>query len=66
MAVRLSELLGKEVKFVPAAIGPEAEAARASMKDGDVVLLENVRFYPGEKETTRNSPRLCWATPLCS
>ena len=41
VAVRLSELLGKEVKFVPAAIGPEAEAARASMKDGDVVLEVN-------------------------
>lgn len=37
VAVRLSELLGKEVKFVPAAIGPESEAARAAMKDGDVV-----------------------------
>ena len=50
VAARLSELLGKDVKFVPAAIGPEAEAARAAMKDGDVVLLENVRFYPGEKK----------------
>ena len=58
VAVRLSELLGKEVKFVPAAIGPEAEAARASMKDGDVVLLENVRFYPGEK---RNDPEFAKA-----
>ncbi|MBP9570990.1 MAG: phosphoglycerate kinase, partial [Akkermansia sp.] len=50
VAARLSELLGKDVKFVPAAIGPEAEASRAAMKDGDVVLLENVRFYPGEKK----------------
>ena len=50
VAARLSELLGKDVKFVSAAIGPEAEAARAAMKDGDVVLLENVRFYPGEKK----------------
>ena len=33
VAARLSELLGKDVKFVPAAIGPEAEAARAAMKD---------------------------------
>ena len=41
VAARLSELLGKEVKFVPAAIGPEAEAARAAMKDGDVVLEVN-------------------------
>ena len=58
VAARLSELLGKEVKFVPAAIGPEAEAARAAMKDGDVVLLENVRFYPGEK---KNDPEFAKA-----
>ena len=44
VAVRLSELLGKEVKFVPAAIGPESEAARSAMKDGDVLLLENARI----------------------
>ena len=53
VAARLSELLGKEVKFVPAAIGPEAEAARAAMKDGDVVLLQNTRF---RKEETKNMP----------
>ena len=58
VAARLSELLGKEVKFVPAAIGPESEAARAAMKDGDVVLLENVRFYPGEK---KNDPEFAKA-----
>ena len=46
------------MKFVPAAIGPEAEAARAAMKDGDVVLLENVRFYPGEK---KNDPEFAKA-----
>lgn len=58
VAARLSELLGKEVKFVPAAIGPQADAARAAMKDGDVVLLENVRFYPGEK---KNDPEFAKA-----
>ena len=58
VAGRLSELLGKEVKFVPSAIGPEAEAARAAMKDGDVALLENVRFYPGEK---KNDPEFAKA-----
>lgn len=67
VAVRLSELLGKEVKFVPAAIGPESEAARAAMKDGNVVLLENVRFYPGEK---KNDPEFAkgssGAMPRCS
>ena len=50
VAGRLSELLGKPVVFVPEAIGAEADKVRASMKDGEVVLLENVRFYPGEKK----------------
>ena len=51
-------LLGTQQSGHIAAIGPEAEAARASMKDGDVVLLENVRFYPGEK---RNDPEFAKA-----
>ncbi|MCD8070804.1 MAG: phosphoglycerate kinase [Akkermansiaceae bacterium] len=50
VAVRLGELLGKPVTFVPEAIGEQAAAARTAMKDGDVLLLENVRFYPGEKK----------------
>ncbi len=50
VAGRLSELLGKPVVFVPEAIGAEADKVRASMEDGEVVLLENVRFYPGEKK----------------
>lgn len=49
-AARLSELLGQPVTFVSEAIGAEADSVRAAMKDGDVVLLENVRFYPGEKK----------------
>ncbi len=50
VAERLSELLGREVKFVPDCIGPEAEAAVAAMKPGDVILLENTRFHPEEKK----------------
>lgn len=46
----LSRHLGKPVTFVPEAIGADADQIRANMKDGDVVLLENVRFYPGEKK----------------
>ncbi len=49
-AERLSLHLGKPVTFVPEAIGADADQIRANMKDGDVVLLENVRFYPGEKK----------------
>jgi len=47
---RLSELLGKEVKLVPDCIGVSVGAAVSKMSDGDVVLLENVRFYPEEEQ----------------
>jgi phosphoglycerate kinase len=50
VAKRLSELLGQEVKFAadPEVVGPNAKAAVAAMKDGEVVLLENTRFRPEE------------------
>jgi len=53
VAKRLSELLGQEVKFAadPEVVGPNAKAAVAAMKDGDVVLLENTRY---RKEETKN------------
>ncbi len=53
VAVRLSELLGQEVKFVPNenVIGPNVVEAVNAMKDGDVILLENTRF---RKEETKN------------
>ena len=46
---RLSEVLGKEVKKCDDCIGEEVTSTVTAMKDGDVVLLENVRFYPGEE-----------------
>ena len=58
VAERLSTLLEREVKFVPDCIGPKAEEAVNSMKPGEVVLLENVRFYPGE---TKNDPEFAKA-----
>ena len=53
VAVRLSELLGQEVKFAADAcvVGENAKAAVAAMNDGDVVLLENTRY---RKEETKN------------
>ncbi len=53
VATRLSELLGQEVKFAadPEVVGPNAKAAVAAMKDGDVILLENTRY---RKEETKN------------
>lgn len=53
VAERLSELLGCEVKMAKDVIGPDAEAITASLKDGEVALLENVRFH---KEETKNDP----------
>lgn len=52
---RLEELLGREVRFSGEAVGPEAEAAAGRLVPGDVLLLENVRFYPGEEQ---NDPEL--------
>ena len=53
VAVRLSELLGQEVKFAadPEVVGPNAKAAVEAMKDGDVILLENTRY---RAEETKN------------
>ncbi len=49
VAVKLAELLGRPVKFVEDCIGEAVETAVAAMKPGDVVLLENVRFYAQEE-----------------
>lgn len=47
---RLQRLLGKDVLFAPDCIGPEVERMVAKMKPGDVLLLENLRFHPGEEK----------------
>src|SRR5471030_1168209 len=49
VAVKLSELLGKPVKFVDDCIGEKVGKAVSAMKDGDVTLLENVRYYNEEE-----------------
>src|SRR3954468_23440787 len=46
----LSELLGKPVAFAEDCVGPRAEESVASLKDGDVLLLENLRFHKEEEE----------------
>lgn len=53
VAKRLGELLKKEVKMLPDCVGDQVKAEVDKMKDGDVVLLENVRFH---KEETKNDP----------
>ena len=50
IAAALSEELGRPVAFVPATVGDIAHSAIGSMKDGDVVLLENTRFHAGEEK----------------
>lgn len=50
VAARLQELLGKPVAFAGDCTGPEAESAVQVLKPGDVLLLENVRFYPEEEK----------------
>ncbi len=55
VAAYLSEKLGKEVKMAQDVVGESAKGIAASLQDGDVELLENVRFMPGE---TKNDPEL--------
>ncbi|MFM6192275.1 MAG: phosphoglycerate kinase [Planktothrix sp.] len=50
VAARLSELLGKPVKKCDDCIGDEVAQAVAQMQNGDVTVLENVRFYPEEEK----------------
>jgi phosphoglycerate kinase len=50
VAKRLSRLLQKEVAFLDDCVGDGVEKAISAMKDGDVVLLENLRFYIGEEK----------------
>jgi phosphoglycerate kinase len=52
VAQRLGELLGRPVTFAQDTVGESARAAVAAMDDGDVVLLENLRFNPGETAKT--------------
>lgn len=61
VAVRLGELLGKEVAFCPETRGKTLKAAVDALKDGDVLLVQNTRFEKGE---TKNDPELSkeWAS----
>jgi len=49
-ARRLGELLGRPVAFAPDCVGPEVEKLARSLKPGEVLLLENLRFHPGEEK----------------
>jgi phosphoglycerate kinase len=58
VAKRLSELLGKEVAKADEAYGDSVKEQIEKLNEGDVLLLENVRFYPGEE---KNDPELAKA-----
>jgi phosphoglycerate kinase len=58
VAGRLSEMLGQPVAFADDCVGPEALAKAMALKDGEVLLLENVRFHAGEE---KNDPDLAEA-----
>jgi phosphoglycerate kinase len=49
VAVRLQELLGQKVKLAPDCIGPETEEMARNLKADHVLMLENLRFHPGEE-----------------
>ena len=58
IARRLSELIGVSIATVPVVVGPEAERAATALGPGEVLLIENTRFEPGEES---NDPALAGA-----
>jgi len=56
-AKKLGELLGKPVQFAEDCIGPKVEQMVAALKDGDVLLLENLRFHKEEEKNDVNFAR---------
>jgi phosphoglycerate kinase len=54
VANKLGELLGKFVRFAPDCIGPDVEKLVNGLPDGDVLLLENLRFHPEEEKNDPN------------
>ena len=57
VATRLSELLGKPVAFAPDCVGPEVQKQAQALKDGQVLLLENLRFHLEEEKNDPNFAR---------
>src|SRR3989442_9302477 len=48
LAQRLGELMGRPVRHLEDCVGPSVQSAVMAMRDGEIVMLENVRFHPGE------------------
>ena len=56
-ATRLAELLGKPVAFAADCVGPDVEKQAKALKDGEVLLLENLRFHPEEEKNVADFAR---------
>ncbi len=69
VATRLQELLGKPVQFAADCVGADAEAKSKTLGDGDVLLLENVRYHPEEEKNdeafSRQLAALCDGLFVC-
>jgi phosphoglycerate kinase len=67
-AIRLGELLKKPVAFATDTVGPDAEQKIKALKNGEVVVIENVRFNPGEKkgEPSYSGTLAGWADIYCN
>ncbi|MGA2844380.1 MAG: phosphoglycerate kinase [Candidatus Acidiferrales bacterium] len=69
VAARLSELLGRPVAFAGDCVGADAEAKSKALRDGEVLLLENVRFHPQEEandpDFSRRLAQLCDQLFVC-
>lgn len=57
VAKRLKRLLNKEVIFAPDCIGSQVEGLVSKMRDGDVMILENLRYHPGEENNDEEFAR---------
>ncbi|HTQ97171.1 MAG TPA: phosphoglycerate kinase [Candidatus Acidoferrum sp.] len=68
-AKKLEELLGKPVDFASDCVGPEAETKSKALKDGDILVLENVRFHPEEEKNDESFSKqlagLCDSVFIC-
>lgn len=53
VAERLTKLLGKDCKMAPDCVGDEVAKIADGLGDGEVMLLENVRFYPAETKNDK-------------
>jgi phosphoglycerate kinase len=69
VAARLRELLGKPVEFAADSVGADAEAKSKALRDGEVLLLENVRYRPHEEandpEFSKQLAALCDGIFVC-